>query len=337
MFSAIKSFLPFAVPYEGQGLDIIWFIVLFMTAAYIRLYGLKLINTKAKSLMLYIISSVLIFLYLVTGAIININMNNGYPQLCRVVTDYNFIFVFLASVGLFMLFKDIDIKNNKFLDCVVAIAPFTFGVYLLHENIFLAHRWIGYLRVTDEYGILRPVHMILSVLIVFGIGIAVDILRSFLFKGLEKLFNVCLKIYYAKREVWDYLIFGFFATVVNWVAYVLSSRVYMSYILKGANDTLNSMVSNVFAWIVAVIFAYWTNRNFVFRSETKGAGAVFKEFAAFIAARIASFVIEQLCMFVMVGPLNIFDIYAKLLVSVIVIILNYIFSKIFVFKSKKKI
>ena len=334
-FCFVKTVLPFDTPYDGHGYDIVWFVCLFMFAAYVRLHGFSLIKSKVAAAILYLISAFCIWGWLVTAGIINVETQYQYMHLMDRTTDYNFFFVFTASIGLFLFFRDLNIKRNPLVRFIVAIAPYTFGVYLLHEHIFMAHKWVIYLGVDGEYGLLRPVHILLSVIIVFGVGIIVDLLRELIFKVFSKLCIWGLRIYYAKQEVWDYLMFGGFATVVNWVAYLVTSRLYMNYFFPGEQyETMVSMVSSVISWIAAVVFAYWTNRSFVFRSEAKTIGAIIKEFVSFVLARLTTFGVELVLLYICLEFMHMYDIVAKILIGIIVIVLNYVFSKLFIFKKK---
>lgn len=96
------------------------------------------------------------------------------------------------------------------------------------------------------------------------------------------------------------------------------------------------MVASVIAWILSVIFAYVTNRMFVFHSTVTEKKAVLKEFFSFVSARIFSFLMELLLMYVMVDRLQINDLISKFVIGFVVIALNYIFSKLWIFKEKKK-
>lgn len=332
-FCFAKTVFPFVIVGDDQGNGIIWFICLFMVAAYIRLHGADLYKGKLKAALMYIFSSIGAWIYLVVAGLFVAKLGR-FEHLWQQVTDFNFVFVFFASVGLFMFFRQMEVKENFVSKILVRMAPYTFGVYLLHEHIHFAHRWIEWLKVPESYGYFRPVHLICTVLVIFVVGIVVDYFRSLIYTAFELLCNFGLKIYYAKKEVWDYLIFGFLATVVNWVAY-FASRSLLPMLLT-ADETVMVLINNTVAWIAAVIFAYWTNRCFVFKSETKGLGSVFKEFVAFVSARILSFLVEQAMMFVLLSLMHMNDIVAKLIISVVVIILNYIFSKLFVFKNKNK-
>ena len=331
--SLLKSVIPFELTFDDRGLGILSFISLFMTAVYIRLYGCPIFKTKMTAFIGFISFALLswIFRY---GASIYVGDSGKYQHLLNIGTDFNFMFVVGISIGLFMFFLHLDIKKNMFTDFMVRIAPYTFGVYLLHEHNLLRYKWLEVMKVGDKYGYLRPVHLILTVLIVFSVGIAIDLFRSLLFILIERLWAFAMKIYNGKREIFDYLIFGVLATVVNWAAYIITSRVYIIHLIPD-DETLMAMISNIIAWVAAVLFAYWTNRTFVFRSDVTGKGAVFKEFVAFIGARITTFLIEMLLFWIMIDRMKINDIVSKIIISVVVIILNYVFSKLFIFKKAK--
>lgn len=133
------------------------------------------------------------------------------------------------------------------------------------------------------------------------------------------------------KEVIMYLIFGVATTLVNWIVYSLLMK----------TSVINMTVSNAIAWFTAVVFAYITNKIFVFESKSWNPAEVWKEVVKFFGARIATGVIEigGLPLLYYIGvKQSIFGVegfLAKILVSVIVVILNYVFSKIFVFSTKK--
>lgn len=133
------------------------------------------------------------------------------------------------------------------------------------------------------------------------------------------------------KEVIMYLIFGVATTLVNWIVYSLLMK----------TSVINMTVSNAIAWFAAVVFAYITNKIFVFESKSWNPAEVWKEVVKFFGARIATGVIEigGLPLLYYIGvKQSIFGVegfLAKILVSVIVVILNYVFSKIFVFSTKK--
>ncbi len=129
-------------------------------------------------------------------------------------------------------------------------------------------------------------------------------------------------------KYWDiisYLFFGVLTTVVN---YVVSLPLH--YRLE-----LSATVSNAIAWVVAVAFAYLTNKPFVFKSHDWSAKTVVPELMKFVSCRIASLLLEEVILFVSVDWLSGSFLVWKLVTSVLVVILNYIGSKLLVFTKKK--
>lgn len=125
---------------------------------------------------------------------------------------------------------------------------------------------------------------------------------------------------------WDiisYLVFGVLTTVVNYLVYL------PCYNLLG----LSAAVSNVIAWAVAVLFAYVTNKPFVFRSHDWSLHTVIPEFAKFVGCRVASGGAETLILLLTVDILGWNGNLWKLIVSVLVVIANYFGSKLLVFKK----
>ena len=125
------------------------------------------------------------------------------------------------------------------------------------------------------------------------------------------------------RDVLLYLIFGVMTTAVNYVVYL------PCYNLLG----LSGSVSNVIAWVGAVAFAYLTNKPFVFRSHDWSAKTVIPELTRFVGCRIGSGVLETAIIFLTVDCLAWNGNAMKLLTSVLVVILNYIGSKLLVFRK----
>lgn len=141
------------------------------------------------------------------------------------------------------------------------------------------------------------------------------------------------------REIIMYLIMGVATTVVNWVVYAACVSVFhMDRLLWGFD--IDVLISNVIAWTLAVIFAYVTNKLFVFESYSWKLSFVIREFVLFVSARLATGVLEIFGVPFLVGlglSQTIFGIegmVSKILVSVIVVILNYVFSKLFIFKKE---
>ena len=125
-------------------------------------------------------------------------------------------------------------------------------------------------------------------------------------------------------EVLIYLVFGVLTTVVNYVIYL------PVYNILG----LSAALSNAIAWVGAVAFAYLTNKPFVFKSHDWSMKTVIPELTKFVGCRVASGAAETLILLVTVDLLHWNGNIWKLLTSVIVVVLNYIGSKLFVFRNK---
>lgn len=125
------------------------------------------------------------------------------------------------------------------------------------------------------------------------------------------------------RDILVYLIFGVLTTVVNYVVYL------PCYNLLG----ISAAVSNVIAWVFAVAFAYVTNKPFVFRSHDWSRKTVIPELTKFVGSRIASGALETGIIFLTVDCLRWNGNVMKLITSVLVVVLNYIASKLLVFKK----
>ncbi len=127
------------------------------------------------------------------------------------------------------------------------------------------------------------------------------------------------------KEVILYVIFGVLTTVINLGSFYVLNKFF----------NINENIANVIAIILAVLFAYITNKDLVFHSEAKGFKEKFKEFAKFISGRIVTMIIEWGgCALLFLLPIP--NMISKLFMTVIVVILNFFISKFFAFKKKKK-
>ena len=125
------------------------------------------------------------------------------------------------------------------------------------------------------------------------------------------------------REVISYLFFGVLTTAVNFIVYL------PVYIILG----LSASVSNMIAWVVAVVFAYFVNKIYVFRSLDWSRKTVIPELTKFVAARVLSGVLETGILLVTVDILGWNGNIWKFVTQVLVVISNYVFSKLIVFRK----
>ena len=153
----------------------------------------------------------------------------------------------------------------------------------------------------------------------------IDKIENFCLKILEKIGLKKIAEWYRKHlEGMRYLIFGALTTVVNIVLYAI-----MYYVLHIGNT-----VSNVIAWILSVLFAYITNKIYVFNSKTTNKTDLAKEIFYFFCCRLLTLVVDLGIMIFTVDKLGWNALLMKIISNIIVIILNFIFSKILIFKKK---
>ena len=187
-FCVLKSILPVRLDMDNKGYDCLWYLTVFVTAAYIRRFGLPKLNKVWKGLLLYIVSALAVFggtmalrmIYLKTGSL---------GLLIGVCLEYNHLLAFLASLGLFMAFVNMKTDADIFLTrLILKIAPCTLGVYLLHENLGLRYVWqplFGSERITGIVGLF--IATFCAVTGVFVAGILFEMLR----KGCMHALHLC--------------------------------------------------------------------------------------------------------------------------------------------------
>ncbi len=135
------------------------------------------------------------------------------------------------------------------------------------------------------------------------------------------------ELYKKYKEIINYLIFGVLTTVVSLLVYYISV-----FTILNPDNPIQLQIANILSWIAGVAFAYFTNRKFVFKSEEKNK---LKEAGKFVSARVITLIMDMLIMYLGVTILLLNDKIIKLISQVIIIVSNYIFSKLFVFKKNK--
>lgn len=127
------------------------------------------------------------------------------------------------------------------------------------------------------------------------------------------------------KDIIIYIFFGVLTTLVNYAVY------FPLYNLTSISATICTCI----AWLVSVLFAFLTNKPFVFNSHDWSAGTVVQEFSKFIGCRIVSGALEAIIVLITIDILNWNGNIWKIVTGVLVIILNYVGSKVFVFANKK--
>jgi len=140
----------------------------------------------------------------------------------------------------------------------------------------------------------------------------------------NKLFNLPVLRLFCTYEALTYIFFGALTTFINWASYLV--------IKQWLGRT--TAFANAAAWVIAVLFAYVVNKRYVFKSRQANFGGLVREFVLFIAARLLSFFFDQAFMIVTVDYLAFPDALAKILSNIIVLILNFIASKIVIFRRR---
>jgi putative flippase GtrA len=140
-------------------------------------------------------------------------------------------------------------------------------------------------------------------------------LKTFIIRLIKKIVN---------RETIAYIIAGVLTTIVNFISYESLYRL-----------GFENLTANAIAWVIAVIFAYIVNKKQVFLSKSRSVTEEARKMSKFFGARIITLVVEQAGMYIFVDVLGFYRLLVKAIIAVVVIILNYLFSKIFIFNKDK--
>lgn len=188
IFCIAKTVIPMQLAWDKYGYDAFWFVTIYLTGAYIRRYGIPLINSQIKALALYLGSVLLIFVsflvirkvYFATGSLGDF-INYGYT--------YNHLLCYLGAIGLFMAFcecfdKKAGGKGNRLERIrkpIELVSGAAFGVYLIHEHINVRYLWVEWFDCkawidASLVGFLG--HMIVTVLTVYCVCTLIEIIRK---------------------------------------------------------------------------------------------------------------------------------------------------------------
>ena len=180
LFSVTNSVLPVRLPIDRMGYDALWFLVLYLVGAFLKLHGDSLKITTGVSSTGYFAGSGLIFvsmlvinaIYQRTGSLLDF-INRQY--------HYNSILCLAASVFLLFLFRNIRIPEGRAADMIRKAASVSFGVYLIHEHIDLRYFWPKLLDVQKFSGtLLFLLHWAVTILVVYAVCGVIELLRQYL-------------------------------------------------------------------------------------------------------------------------------------------------------------
>ena len=143
---------------------------------------------------------------------------------------------------------------------------------------------------------------------------------------MKKIIKKVWNLYKKYDEIINYLIVGGLTTIVS-----LGTYYFCVYTFLNPNNAFQLQIANIISWISCVTFAYFTNRIFVFKSKRTDK---LKEAISFYGSRIATLLLEMGIMFVFVTILHFNDKIIKLVAQVVITILNYVLSKLLIFKKK---
>lgn len=195
-FCVFKSVVPILLSTDNYGYDYPWFICLFLIAAYIKLYGLpagglqigslKLFTSGKKSVMGYMITVFITFIVslglgAITAAI------GKFEYFMDMMYTYNHVLTLIASLACFYAFLYWQPKESKIVNFLCRIAPYTFGVYLIHENVAIRNLWTGWFGVEKvKDSLLFVPYMVLVIFCLFVVCMAIDFIRACIFKKVFK-------------------------------------------------------------------------------------------------------------------------------------------------------
>lgn len=181
-FSLGKTIFPVYLVTDRSGYDFGWLMCLFVVAGYIRMYGIPWLEKLSHAAAAYLLSSFGIWLFALFVNLVASKFDVSFTHYINMLYAYNHLLCLISAVALFYLFKNLRIREGRFADAVRRLAPYTFGVYLLHEHNLVRYEWMTWLgveKVNESFWFIP--HMIGCVLLVYVIGTAVDAARAWLF------------------------------------------------------------------------------------------------------------------------------------------------------------
>lgn len=187
--SVVKSVLPVHLVMDEQGYSFLWYLILFLMGARIRLYGFKIVKTTKRGCMVFLISTVLILAEVFILSQIQVRTGQ-LKEMATVSLNYNHILVFLSAVGIFAAFLHAKPLREKAGKAVWLLSPYCLGVYLLQENLMIRYSWQNWFGLREAME--QPIYIFLlrvlgAVIAMFVFGVCVDAIRAVLFRSVVNL------------------------------------------------------------------------------------------------------------------------------------------------------
>ena len=192
-FSVSKTVLPVELAVDKAGNDGIWFLCVFLIAAYVRLHGIPyfdsgkgvkkgLICYSVGVLGIFVLTFFVRFIYMKTGSL---------DHFIKVGFDYNHVLNLLAAFGLFQAFLHWNISgDSKIAKVICKWAPYSFGVYLCHEQIEIRYLWPEWIGAAGDGNVLvMMIRCIGSVVLVYAVCSVIDMVRAYIFNGIRKIIH----------------------------------------------------------------------------------------------------------------------------------------------------
>lgn len=123
------------------------------------------------------------------------------------------------------------------------------------------------------------------------------------------------------KEVFAYLVFGVLTTIINIISFYIFNNLL----------NIDYLIANIISWLLSIIFAYITNKNYVFKNHKENN---FKTFILFISSRLTTLLLDMAFMILLIEKIQISEINSKIIVQILVVVINYLLSKLIVFKDK---
>lgn len=142
-----------------------------------------------------------------------------------------------------------------------------------------------------------------------------------------KFFSFARPFYINYKEMLLYVLFGGITTIISVFTFTIVYEFF----------SINEHVANVISWLLAVLFAFVTNRTWVFKDTLDNNSSVLVQAISFYAGRFATLVVEELIIFVFISKLNFNAVSVKVATQVIILVLNYLVSKFFVFRQRSSV